>query len=342
LQTQTDTQPTSGGPREYLRRLAEFSHNARMVLAYSAFTGLAFGVFRLLFNFYVLSLGGYTELFQGNLTSAQSVASLLMALPAAYIAQRFSQKRIMVISGWASVLNYLGMVTLPGRWSLIGFSLSEGLATSVRQVAAAPFLMNNTGDSERQYVFSFNFGLMTLAQFVGNQVGGYLPLWFGNALDVAPTSNLAYRLALSCMVVVSLIAILPLMGIRPAARPPVEAAGDTTFRAFLGDVWAHGGDLLKFVIPQVIIGLGAGLMMPFMNLYFRNVLGQTDAAIGTLFGLSAFGMAIAQFIAPPLAGRFGKINTVILTQALSIPFLMSLGLVAYVVTARAGSLNLAL
>ena len=57
-----------------------FSRNANLVLTYSALTGLAFGVFRLLFNFYVLSLGGYDERFLGLLTSLSSAGSLI-ALP---------------------------------------------------------------------------------------------------------------------------------------------------------------------------------------------------------------------------------------------------------------------
>ena len=74
-----DTPPQTGEFRNYLRKLALFSPNAWIVLAYGALTGLAFGVFRLLFNFYVLSLGGYDEMFLGMLTSVSSAAAMAMA-----------------------------------------------------------------------------------------------------------------------------------------------------------------------------------------------------------------------------------------------------------------------
>lgn len=323
----------TGGLSAYLRKLGLFSHNAKMVLAYATFTGLAFGVFRLLFNFYVLSLGGYTELFLGNLTSAQSVASLLMALPAAYIADRYNHKILFIITGLVSAAAFLGLVSLPFRGFLIFFSFAQGISMSIRQVVAAPFLMNNTGREERQYVFSFNFGLMTFAQFVGNLLGGYLPLWLGGLADALPTSTTAYRLALGSMVIVSLMAIIPILLIK---NKPQDA--DREVQLPWVQLKDHGFKLAKFIIPQIIIGLGAGLMMPFMNLYFRNVLGRTDAVIGTLFGIGALGMAIAQFIAPPLSDRLGKINTVILTQAVSIPFLMTLGLMAWVAP-RSGAMT---
>jgi len=126
----------------YLEKLKLFTRNAKMVLIYSGLTGLAFGVFRLLFNFYVLSLGGYDEEFLGVLTSISSIAAMLVALPAAYLAERFSQKRIMIVIGVISALSFLGLVLFPYHWFLIFFNVVSGLAMSIRQVCLAPFLMS--------------------------------------------------------------------------------------------------------------------------------------------------------------------------------------------------------
>ena len=43
--------------KRYLRRVQSFSPNARWYLLYSVLSGFAMGIMRLLFNFYVLSLG---------------------------------------------------------------------------------------------------------------------------------------------------------------------------------------------------------------------------------------------------------------------------------------------
>lgn len=324
-----------GAIRLYLKKLSLFTHNAKTVLASSAMTGLVFGVFRLLFNFYVLSLGGYDERFLGILTSSSSVAALAMALPAVYIADRFSQKRVMVVAGLFNAFSILGLVVLPYRFFLVFFNVVSGLSMSVRSVAASPFLMSNTSEDERQYVFSFNFGLMTAAQFAGNMVGGGLPILFGGWASAAPTDTISYQFTLGSMILVSVLAIGPLLLIRYQPRDPSREVKMPW--VLLGQ---YRKKLLQFLIPQIIIGLGAGLMMPFMNLYFRNVLGRTDAVIGTLFGFGALAMAIAQFIAPPIADRIGKINTVILTQALSIPFLLTLGLMSWVAPRQGDFLGL--
>ena len=65
--------------------------------------------------------------------------------------------------------------------------------------------------------------------------------------------------------------------------------------------------------------------MPFMNVFFREQYGQTDPAIGALFAWGSLAMGVGLIAAPPLAERMGKIQLVVVTQALSIPFLILLG-----------------
>ena len=85
--------------------------------------------------------------------------------------------------------------------------------------------------------------------------------------------------------------------------------------------------LIKLILPSLLISIGAGLIMPFINVYFRTVHHQTDAVIGTVFAWGSLAMAIGILIAPTLADRFGKIKVVMVTQALSIPFLAIMGFV---------------
>ena len=134
---------TLTGFSQYIEKTRQFSFNARQVMLHSAFIGLAFGVFRFLFNFYVLSLG-YDEAFIGTLQTASSFANILMALPAAYLAERFSQKKIMLSSAIIGSTALAGLVLLPYAPALVIFQMVVGLSMSVRQVAIAPFLMSNT------------------------------------------------------------------------------------------------------------------------------------------------------------------------------------------------------
>jgi len=312
-----------GGIRLYVTKTRQFTRNARLVLLYSAFNGLVFGVFQFVFNFYILSLG-YDEAFIGMLQTLSSLAAMLIALPAAYVAERFSQKRVMVLMALFNVLSIAGIVLFPQRGLLIAFRILAGMSMLVKQVVIAPFLMSNTSADERQWVFSFNFGLMTVSGFVGSLLGGLLPLWLGGLVNAAPTDTLAYQLAMASMMLVAATAALPLALIRmPRQTQPRVAPRPWQ------QLREHGRSLTRFLLPQLIIGLGAGLMQPFMNIYFRHVYHVADAPISIVFAIGGLAMAIAQFLGPPLADKYGKIGVVIQTQVVSIPFLLTLGLGAW-------------
>jgi MFS family permease len=62
-----------------------------------------------------------------------------------------------------------------------------------------------------------------------------------------------------------------------------------------------------------------------MNVFFRVEHGQPDPVIGALFAWGSLAMGIGLLVAPPKAERMGKIQLVVITQGLSIPFLILLG-----------------
>ena len=312
----------------YMANIRLFSRNVWMVLLYGIGMGLTFGVVMFTFNFYVLSLGPqFDEGFLGTLQSAASFATIAMAIPAAWIAQRFAPKWVMIAGGLIGAVAYMGIVLFPTQEALIVFRMLAGVSMSLGAVAGAPFLMANTGAAERQWAFSFQAGLSTVASFFGNLLAGILPGRLGALVGAAPTDTLSYQLALGSMIGLSVLSIIPLLFIRATAPSTIKVELPWVQ---LRRYWRLFAIVL---IPSLIIGLGAGLMQPFMNVYFRNVYLKPDAAIGIVFALGGLAMAAGQFAGPPLADRFGKIRTVMMTQALSIPFLITLGIGAWMVPA---------
>ena len=62
--------------RVYVDRVSAFHPNARLYLVSAVISGASMGVFRLLFNFYVLSLGFDEELL-GNLVTTSSLTGVI-------------------------------------------------------------------------------------------------------------------------------------------------------------------------------------------------------------------------------------------------------------------------
>jgi len=195
------------------------------------------------------------------------------------------------------------------------------VAQSLSAITMAPFLMENSGESERTYLFSFGQGLMMLASFAGNWLGGYLPGWMGLWRNVSATESTAYAWALGMVGALYLFGMIPLLflhrnrmvGEARSVFAPVEYA------------LKKPKLLTKLILPMWITSIGAGLIMPFMNVFFRVEHHQPDPVIGTMFAWGSLAMGIGLLLSPPLAERFGKIQVVVISQAISVPFLIILG-----------------
>jgi MFS family permease len=76
------------------------------------------GIFRLLFNFYVLSLG-YDEALLGRLVTVSSLSALIFALPMGYLADLLGRKNSLILSVASMSLSVFSMVLWPMPVSFI-------------------------------------------------------------------------------------------------------------------------------------------------------------------------------------------------------------------------------
>jgi MFS family permease len=278
------------------------------------------GVYRLLFNFYVLSLG-YDEALLGKLITTNQLTALLLALPMGYAVDRFGRKKALISRSILLAGSVLGAALFPSIGVFYTMNVLFGVVQSLSSVATAPFLMENSGEEERTYLFSFTSGLQMGSVFVGNWLGGYLPTWISTLRGFDPTSSSAYGGALLSISFVAIIGFIPLLFVRPTEVQGMQIKSFSPMR------FARENPKLlsKILIPTLFISIGAGLFIPFMNVFFRVVHGQSDQVIGTLFAWGSLAMGLGLMIAPPIADRIGKIQLVMLTQGLAIPFMIILG-----------------
>jgi len=304
----------------YAENLSAFSPNARLYLLSVIITGASLGVYRLLFNFYGLSLGfANTQL--GNMVSISSGTALLVALPMGYIADKLGRKISLLLGGFGQAVAVIVISLFPSITVFSFMNILIGFSSSLAGVSMGMFLIENSGEKERTYLFSINSGIQMVASAVGNWVGGYLPTWLGNASGVTATSTTAYGYALMTIGFGALVGVLPLVFLK---KPNLQPGQRSSF-APLSYLGKHFNSLGKLVLPMLITSIGAGLIMPFMNVFFRQVYNQPDPVVGSMLAWGALAMGIGLLIAPPLADKYGKIQLVVVTQAISIPFLFLLG-----------------
>ena len=312
---------------EYAARLRMFTPNARLYLLTVLVTGAVMGVYRLIFNFYVLSLG-YDEALLGNLITTHQFTALILALPLGYAIDRWGRKRALIARSLLLSISVGLMAVWPSVGIFYAMNAVFGVVQSISAVAQAPFLMENSGEDERTYLFSFSSGLRMGSVFVGNWLGGYMPTWIADYQLVESTSSTAYGGALLAIALIGILGFIPLVFIRPINGVDGKEVRQRDFAPFK---YAKENPKLlgKLLLPSLIISFGAGLFMPFMNVFFREVHGQSDQVIGTLFAWGSLAMGVGLMIAPPIADRLGKIRLVTLTQGLAIPFMIVLGFAPY-------------
>ena len=300
--------------KDYFAHVRLFSPNARKFLVGSFFMGFGFSVFWLLFNLYLKEIG-YGEGKIGSVIAASSVGTVLIAIPAAIVIDRFKIKYILMI---AALLNATALVGQAMSTSLLPLRMMSGLSGAmwtVHFIAASPFFMRNSTPDERPYLFGVNMALSRFAGFIGALAGGYIPAELAER-GVALIYGYRYTLvSAGVLAAMAIFAYLPVKSKKPTSEK-------LSFSHYFGArTLATTG---KLIVPLFLVGMGAGLVIPFLNLYFLQRFGLESDVIGRIFSIGSLFAVTGFLIGPALAKRMGLIKTVVVTQLLSIPFFLIL------------------
>jgi len=320
-----------------------FRRNARLYLLNSILAGLSFSVYSLFFNLYILARG-YPKDFLGLLSSLPSAVALFSAVPLGLLSDRIGRRKAMLWGTLGAIVASAVIVWGASTAVLIVAVILLGMSNELFNVSAAPFMMENSGERERTALFSTSFGLATLAGFAGSLIGGQLPRLMSGAFSLTPDTAPAYGAALLIGPALNVLAMLPLLWMREPPRPAQAPHGWAwpnvrLIGLFMEDGWTrakaapvivwrglvHRQVIVKLLLPNAIISVGAALLIPYMNVFFRERHHVPDETLGVIFALSSVATGVATLAAPLLARRFGKVRSVALAQAASLPFLLTIG-----------------
>ncbi|MBK7141332.1 MAG: MFS transporter [bacterium] len=319
--------PTSHGHgvifelRDYWKHVRLFSRNARLYLLGAFLLGINYEFFQLLLNLYLKELG-FGESSIGLVNSSRAIGMSLMAIPAALLLSRIALKPVLIVAGLLFAVFSIGISSNQQLEMLILFTILSGMTFAFSRVAAGPFYMRNSSSRERTHLFSFSFGVLLIAGMVGSLSAGRLVPVMS---QLAGDSILGYRYTLYIGIAVGLISLIPFAMLRPAPVSEEERRISITRE----QLRRRGLFYFKLSFSNFLIGLGAGLIIPFLNLYFRDKFGLSTSTIGVFYFCTILCMFAGTLSGPVLARRFGLVRTIVITQLLSIPFML---LLAYTTT----------
>ncbi len=341
----TEEQPVTGffpriksGFGDYRRELKLFSRNVRLYLIGLFMIWVNFQIFQLLFNLYLKELG-YAAGAIGWVNSSRAIGMSLMAIPAAIIINRIRLKPVLMMGCALLAVFSFFMATVSTLFLIISFSIFSGMSLAVFRVAAGPFFMRNSTPVERTLLFSTSFAVNVLAGMAASAGSGEMVTIIGGAVgDIIH----GYRYTLYIGIVLSSLAFIPLAMIK-SSKPSREENRLTLSREQLR---RRGGFYFRIAIVNFIVGTGAGLIIPFLNLYFRDRFDLPPDTIGWLFFAVTASMFFGSLSGPALTKKFGLVRTVVVTQLMSIPFMFILSysyvlpLVVFAFVMRGGLMNL--
>ncbi|MBT9156884.1 MAG: Multidrug resistance protein MdtG [Firmicutes bacterium] len=261
-------------------------------------------------NLFLLEAGLSAD-FLGLMIAVSSVSNAVFSLPAGMLSDRFGRKRVVISGAILAVAGQLILVLWP--------TPSLALLSALIGGAGGAVLMVST--EERAHLFSVNAATWTVSGVIGSFLGGALPLMWARIMGSAPDSLIAYRLTLFTALILLAVSVVLYYALEER-RDPKRATRHEKIRLVL-----PSRDLMvRLLVPEIILGFGAGMIIPFLNVYFARQLGASAAQIGSIFSVMSLVTTVALLCAPLLEGKYGTVKAAVYTRILSVPLFLTIAL----------------
>ncbi len=327
--------------QHYVEPIRSFKRPARLFLLMTILDGVILSGWQLFFNFYMLQ-SGYTRDFLGLVNSMPSAAGLIFGIFVGRISDRIGRKASIIIGISMASVFMLVQITFRQPAIIAASAFLTGVFNMLFIVSQAPLMMKLSDKENRTMLFSLNYGLQTIAGAAGSLFAGQLPAIFGTMFQVDAHSATAYQAVLISSVLLGTVALIPMWMMKePRATPesnspqPGISSGAPRYKLSSSLVAL----ITKMAIPQILIGFGAAILIPYMNVFFKDRFAVSDSLLGTLFSLSALLIGIGNLMGPRLATRLGgKVQAVVASQFASLIFLLIMGFTPFLWLSSVGFL----
>jgi MFS family permease len=313
----------------YARSFTGFERDARIFLLASIAFGTLFSLWWVDFNLYLTALG-YEPAFIGLTGAAWSLAGVIVALPLSVASNRLGRRLVMIAGALVAAVATAGLIVFTGPAALIAGSAAVGAASQAFFVLQSPLLMEHSRPEHRNELFSLQAAIMPATNIGAALLGALVAALISSTLGVDSNDTAVYRTLLAVMTVAAVlagVAVVALRDDRPAPAP-ASSSSPARRRRNLRDRLprlSDPGTFARLLIPNFLIALGAGQVIPYLNVFIEGKFGLDLTALNFIFAIAGVGTVLAMMAQPALATRFGKVGTVVLVQGLSIPFLLVLG-----------------
>lgn len=300
------------------------SRPAQLFLTSTVLYGFAYMFWELFFNLYMLSRGIPKETL-GLIRAVTPLVALLFGIPIGKLADRIGSRISLIIGLSINLISMVLMITLSSPWLILLMGMLQGIGLMFDRVAIPPFIMQSSTEENRTVLFSLYYGLQTFAFMFGSLVAGQMPSLAARILGVSDVGAASYQMVILAGIIFGITCLIPLFLIREKNLKTNSQVISSVPKFSIKQMLSQ--KIIKQLFArELLVGLGAALLIPYLNVFFRETHQMDDRALGLLFSISSLFIAIGSLGAPWLARKMRtKTLATIITQAVSIVFLLMIG-----------------
>ena len=306
------------------RSYADLPKNILMLFILELCLSLVHVAFILILNIY-LRKEGYSDPEIASLNSLRFIGALAFSLPLGiYIRGRslkpfFSLSTVLVPLISILLIESIRLHLLP----LIQLAfLAWGIAMMFLRVCSLPFIIRNTTSKNSSQALSLNAATWSLATIISGLIISGLN-W------VSVIQILDVEFFFDERTILWIITLISIISIPFGFRIKEDKTKSDSFgvRDTISLNKSYDWDLiLKAISPLILISIGAGLTIPFVNLFFNSIFHFSSSDFSILGSATAFLVFFSSLMVPTLKQKYGYWMTIVFVQGLSICCLITLAM----------------
>ncbi len=329
----------------YIDKIRLFRRDGKLFIASAMAGSFAGGITGVIFTLYLklaFQISGIEAEFLGVFLSISMFTTAAVAILAGMVSDRVSRKKTVIIASIVSLIAAAIQYSTLDRYLLVLSQVLIGVAGAFSQVALTPYITDLSTERERAHLFGVSSSFSLLGVLLGNITGGFLPVILHDILVLGSSEAdwlLAYRYGLWFTLIPLLFSALFIVFMSPDSRTRPHMNRHLEYHQLRREYMnfrnvKSWGFILRYSATVSTVGFGAGMIVLYFNIYFQDVFNVSTEVIGLIFAANTLVLAVGNLLTPAMADRIGKVMTVVITESLSIPFLL--------VLAFASDLNLAI
>ncbi len=282
---------------------ATFNRNSSLLLLVGAIVAVPIGFLFVSLPVYLERLPVIETTLIGVILTVTGVTAVALMIPVGLTADRFGRRRALALGGVTASLSLFLLGFADSVLSVLVFAVVFGAAEAFEFASWNALLADASSERTRTNVFGVSFTASAIGMAGGTLIGSVAD----QALLTGATLQAAYQPLF--ILLGGLLLVVPVL-IAFLRMPPRATSKEQSFipsesRRVIG----------RFFAANILIGTGAGIIVPLFSLWFLFQFGIGEAFTGPLFAVSSIVNAAAFLVAPSLARRGGLIRSVVALQA---------------------------